>query len=306
VRDLAPLAPAPTLSSISPTSGTAGGPQFTLTVNGSGFQPGASVRWNGAGRTTNFVSSTQLTATITAADIASAGTATVTVMNNGSAESSPRTFTINEASGSTTFSDTFDRPDNAVLGNGWIEKTAAAWNLTANRADKVATPSGDYRNNVVYRPAAEDAVNVEAMMEFRPEAAAIGYPSLLARVQQATANTTNGFDGYMLFMDSSNTLAVIARQRADGNWETRLNQFNLSTALQVGQTYRMRLRTIGTATVQVTGTIEQLINGSWTVLGTATGTDSSAQRISTAGAVGFTGYVEDAYSFDNFSRSNLN
>jgi hypothetical protein len=41
------------------------------------------------------------------------------------------------------------------------------------------------------------------------------------------------------------------------------------------------------------------------VLGTATATDSSAQRIANPGAVGFTGYVEDAYSFDNFSRVDL-
>jgi hypothetical protein len=55
--------------------------------------------------------------------------------------------------------------------------------------------------------------------------------------------------------------------------------------------------------VTVTGTIEQLTGGgTWTVLGTVTGTDTAAQRIATPGAVGFTGYVEDAYSFDNFSR----
>ncbi|MFQ3660935.1 MAG: IPT/TIG domain-containing protein, partial [Chloroflexaceae bacterium] len=73
--------PVPTLSSLSPASATAGGAGFTLTVNGTGFVNGAVVRWNGANRPTTFVSATQLTATIPASDIATPGTASVTVFN---------------------------------------------------------------------------------------------------------------------------------------------------------------------------------------------------------------------------------
>jgi len=306
VRDLAPLGPAPTVSSINPTSATAGGANFTLTVNGSGFTSGASVRWNGSPRATTFVSGTQLTAAITAADLSSAGTATVTAMNPGSAESAGRTFTISPPAGTTSLNDDFNRADSPALGNGWIEKNPNAFSITANRVDKLTTANGDYRDNVVYRPASEDARDVEAIMEMRAEAAAIGYPTLLTRLQQSNINTPAGFEGYMLFMDASNTLAVIARQRADGNYETRLGQFNLSTGLVNGQIYRLRLRTTGTTTVTLTGTIEQLVSGSWNVLGTSTVTDTSAQRIQNIGSVGFTGYVEDAYSFDNFSRINLN
>ena len=261
VRDLAPLAPAPTLSSLSPSSAASGGAAFQLTVNGSGFQSGATVRWNGSARTTTFLSSTQVRASINASDIASSGTAAVTVINPGSAESASRPFNVTSPSGTTTFSDNFDRADAAALGNGWIEKNANAFRIAGNRADKLVTASGDYRNNIVYRPVGEDRRDVEALMEFRPEASPLGYPSLLTRIQQATAGTNNGFQGYMLFMDSSNTLAVIARQLADGNYETRLGQFNLSTPLVNGQTYRMRLSTVGTTTVTVTGTIEQLTGG---------------------------------------------
>ena len=73
--------PVPTLTSISPSSATAGDAAFTLTVNGSSFVNGATVRWNGADRTTTFVSATQLTAAIPASDIAAAGTAQVTVFD---------------------------------------------------------------------------------------------------------------------------------------------------------------------------------------------------------------------------------
>lgn len=58
-----------------------GAAAFTLTVNGTGFVSGAVVNWNGNARTTTFVKSTQLTASITATDIATAGTASVTVSN---------------------------------------------------------------------------------------------------------------------------------------------------------------------------------------------------------------------------------
>src|SRR5206468_2995317 len=72
--------PIPTITGLTPTSATAGGAAFTLTVNGTGFVNGATVRWNGATRTTTFVSAIQLTAAITAADIAAVGTANVTAV----------------------------------------------------------------------------------------------------------------------------------------------------------------------------------------------------------------------------------
>ncbi|HEU5232586.1 MAG TPA: hypothetical protein VFU50_06975 [Terriglobales bacterium] len=73
--------PAPSLSTISPTTVTAGGSGFTLTVNGSNFVGGSVVRVNGANRSTTFISTTQLTASIPASDIAAAGNLSITVFN---------------------------------------------------------------------------------------------------------------------------------------------------------------------------------------------------------------------------------
>lgn len=58
-----------------------GGSTFTLTVNGTGFVSGSVVNWNSSPLATTFVSGSQLTATVAASDIASAGTAWVTVVN---------------------------------------------------------------------------------------------------------------------------------------------------------------------------------------------------------------------------------
>jgi uncharacterized protein (TIGR03437 family) len=96
---VAPPNPVPVAASLSPASITAGAAGFTLTGNGSDFVAGAVVRWNGSDRATTFVSSTQLTAAIPASDVATVGTAQVTVFNPapGGGTSAALTFTINPA-----------------------------------------------------------------------------------------------------------------------------------------------------------------------------------------------------------------
>jgi hypothetical protein len=89
--------PIPSLSALMPASATISGPAFTLTVTGANFVPGAVVQWNGASHTTTFVSDTQLTAAIPAADLAQAGTVAVTVMNPapGGGSSNALAFAVN-------------------------------------------------------------------------------------------------------------------------------------------------------------------------------------------------------------------
>ena len=73
--------PVPAISQISPNKSVVGDPEFTLQVTGSLFAAGAVVQWNGSPRPTVFVSASVLTATISAADLTSAGIAQVTVVN---------------------------------------------------------------------------------------------------------------------------------------------------------------------------------------------------------------------------------
>ncbi|MFI5350346.1 MAG: IPT/TIG domain-containing protein, partial [Elusimicrobiota bacterium] len=77
------LNPIPSLTSISPSSATAGSAAMTLNVTGSNFISGSTVYWNGSSRATVFISSAQLTAAIAANDLASPATAQVTVFNPG-------------------------------------------------------------------------------------------------------------------------------------------------------------------------------------------------------------------------------
>ncbi len=87
---IASLSSSTTASNTTPSCSASG---FTLTVNGSNFVNGSVVDWNGSARATTFASSTQLTASISAADIASAGSASITVYNSG-VISAPASFTI--------------------------------------------------------------------------------------------------------------------------------------------------------------------------------------------------------------------
>ena len=88
--------PAPALTTLDPAQATAGDPAVTLTLHGSGFGRDSVVRWNGADRPTTYGSSTDLTANLTAADLATAGEAQVTVFNPtpGGGVSNALRFTI--------------------------------------------------------------------------------------------------------------------------------------------------------------------------------------------------------------------
>ena len=91
---------APVITSLEPSSATAGGPAFSLVVHGSGFTTGASgaeVRWGTTDLPTVRDSANQLTATVTADRIAAEGTVPVTVRNGtlpGAPLSNALDFTI--------------------------------------------------------------------------------------------------------------------------------------------------------------------------------------------------------------------
>lgn len=84
----------PQIDSLSPNTATAGDGGFTLTVNGSGFLPGAKVNWAGSTLPTTFLSPMLLTAVVPTSAIARRGTASVAVVNPGEVGSDPKPFFI--------------------------------------------------------------------------------------------------------------------------------------------------------------------------------------------------------------------
>lgn len=84
---VAPVAPL-TLNSVFPSIISGGGSDFTLTAVGLSFAPNAVIQWNGTALATSRVSSSVLRATVPAADIATPGSASITVQNSSGTGSS--------------------------------------------------------------------------------------------------------------------------------------------------------------------------------------------------------------------------
>ena len=89
--------PSPTITTISPTSISAGQPTFTLTVTGYNFTPASTVNWNASPLVAIFVNTNTLTAQIPAGLIQNPGTAniTVTTPQPGGGTTLALTFVIN-------------------------------------------------------------------------------------------------------------------------------------------------------------------------------------------------------------------
>ena len=84
--NLTPQSGSSLLQFLGPSEALAGGSDFTLTATGQGFgfASGATILWDGDPRPTTYVSSTRLTAVISAADIATPGKVDVTIFIPGS------------------------------------------------------------------------------------------------------------------------------------------------------------------------------------------------------------------------------
>jgi hypothetical protein len=133
--------PVPTLTSISPSSTIAGGESFTVTLTGSNFISRSELNWGSFRHPVTFVSSTQLTAVVSAAEIQDGADLEVRVLNPppGGGTSEPLTFTVaNPVPAITSLS-----PSHVVFGG-------AAFTLTVNGTNFV--PSSDVNFKSTDRP----------------------------------------------------------------------------------------------------------------------------------------------------------
>ena len=95
-----PSNPTPSIVSLAPASANAGDPSFTLTVAGYNFSSSSTAQWNGSARITTYTSDTQLLMQVSASDVASSGTALISVVtpSPGGGNSGPAQFVIRASS----------------------------------------------------------------------------------------------------------------------------------------------------------------------------------------------------------------
>ena len=88
--------PVPYIFTLSPAAASTGGADFTLEVSGGGFVPGSQVQWDGVPKPTTYGSATQLSALVTAADVAVSKTVSITVVNPspGGGASTPVAYVV--------------------------------------------------------------------------------------------------------------------------------------------------------------------------------------------------------------------
>jgi hypothetical protein len=102
-------------------------------------------------------------------------------------------------------------------------------------------------------------------------------------------------------MNNSTTQAVLGRQSGSAFVNSLATLF-LTTPLNTTDRFRLRMRAVGSNPVALDAFVERLGTSGWEIIGQAGVSDAAANRIDSAGSVGFGGYVESSYTYDNFTR----
>ena len=265
----------PLIASVSPATANPNGPAFTLTVNGSNFispsvnnptTSGSVVAFNGSPRTTAFVSSTQLTAQITAADILTAGCNGVSVFTftgGGNEIFSPAVSFIASSS---------NAPAICSLSPASVVAGASAFTITVSGASFSANSTVRW-NNSARTTTFVNANTVQAQIKATDVATAgvepvtvvnsgggstpplnfsiLPTPPITPTITSVTpASATAGVAGFTLTVTGTN---FVADSVVDWNGAARTTSFKSATSLQA-QILSTDLATPGTIEITVLNT----------------------------------------------------
>ncbi|MHA1290099.1 MAG: Ig-like domain-containing protein, partial [Candidatus Thorarchaeota archaeon] len=194
-----------------------------------------------------------------------------------------------------------NRPDSEEIGNGWIEKNPPGFSLSGNAV--ITNPDSLFwqdKDNIVYRPATEELLNVEASVEVRFFEDYPGYPQVHVRVQSDTVEIYGKLDSYLIFVDGKNNEAILGRDPYPYG-VGKLATITIDPPLNTTDTFRLRLAAVGTDPVQLSAFVERFEGGDWQVIGQAMVNDDSPDRIDSAGSCGFGGWIGDNFQYDNYT-----
>jgi Cellulase (glycosyl hydrolase family 5) len=231
--------PVPTVSSVTPASGFAGDAAFTLTVTGANFVTSSMVQWNGSPRTTTFVASSSLQAAITATDVATPSTATVTVSTPapGGGASGPVNFTIKVPVPNVAISPTSGK----VAAGGQLQfqatvtktqNTAVTW-LVNNIAGGNAAVGTISNSGLYIAPIAAMTVTVSAVSQADTNQSAAADLSVLAphpigvRPAAAIAEFFDRNTGNVFVPRGNNYIRLAAQTFPDGSSHSYHSTFNV-------------------------------------------------------------------------------
>jgi len=239
----APSNPIPTVASLSPASLAAGATAQTLTINGTGFLTTSTVTFNGAAHAATDLSASQLTISLTTADLATAGSYPVVVTNPtpGGGSSAAVNFTVTAAS--------------TISGVSVVCSPSSIQTNQTSTCTPTVTGTGSFSNLVSWAVSPTSMGTVSSSGVFTPSSAGTA---------TITATSTQDLTKY-----GSSTVTVTAILTI-----TSVTVACTSQSIVIGQTNQCN------ATVQGTGAFSQQVN--WTV-GGVPGGNATLGTISSTG-----------------------
>jgi len=182
--------PVPAITTVKPWHVAAGSTDTALTVSGTNFESGAVMQWNGANLTTTVNSKgTVATATVPAADLATVGTANITVYN-------PPATSAAASSTSPAF----------VFAIDTAASTSGAVTVTANTAS-VSVPSGGTANLSVTLGGGSSAADISVTCVNMPAGASCSYNNSEVAIS-TTAQTPAGSYAITVIFTATQTAAA--------------------------------------------------------------------------------------------------
>ena len=245
--------PSPNVTGISPTSSMAGASSQTLTITGSNFLSNSTVTFNGATETATFVSSTELTVSLSATQQSTAGTYPVVVTNPspGGGSSTAVNFTVNNPAPSIASIS----PESATAG-------AAQQTLTINGTNFFSGSTVTF-NNLPHSATVASATKITISLSASDQATAGKYPVVVTNPTPG-GGTSNSAD---FTVNPASTVQISITSPAN------------PASVVVGQTLAVKASVTGTTNTAVTWSVTGALAGTVTngnsLLGTIPGTSTS-------------------------------
>lgn len=257
----------PTLTGLSPASAAVGSGAQTLTLNGANFLATSTVTYNGVGHAATFVSTTQLTISLSATDQSVVGTFPVVASNPAGGVSNSANFTVTGAMVSLS-------PTSLAFGSQPVEMTSAPQSVILSNTGNTALAitslavtganAGDYSETGNCGSSIAAGANCTIAVLFTPSAGGAGTAALSIAdnatgspqsvslsgtgthdvILSWTASVTSGVAGYDVYrgttsggesLTSLNSTPITGITFSDENVTAGLTYYYVVTAVAAGE-----------------------------------------------------------------------
>jgi hypothetical protein len=191
--------------------------------------------------------------------------------------------------------DDFERANDPDVGNGWLEKTPAAFSVLGGELVNDPTGPAGWKDNVAYW-GEDEAYSLHASVVVRFTEDITGHPRLLVRAPILFIDGADAIKTYAVGIPDADSVSLI---RQDAN--TVAGGFDLTSPVEVDERYRISVDIAGQATAVLDVTVEHESQpGMWTVIGEDSWTDTNSPGFLDPGTAGVAMNGGGTAVFDDF------